>query len=164
MNPYANAIASRRLPPEAVKTYEVARPRQTHSRPATCVEVGCAAHAHGWATLADERTEQGRLVAHQVRSTCRPVDVKLAPAMHARVRRYIETSEDGVTHFTFPPGQVCFAPHTVELERPSLYVVKDGDYRGNPRGTTPIIHKSGADWVEDSALHQATLVAEHQKG
>lgn len=162
---FAGATAARRLPPHAVKTYEIARPRGTHTRPATCTEVGCDARARGWRTLADERTPEGRRIAHQVRQVARPVDTVLAPAVAARVRRYVEqTTPEGITEFDFPAGQECFAAHRVALDRPALYIVREGDYRGNPRGGTPFRHHSGADWVEDSALHQLTLVEAQQKG
>lgn len=162
---FQGATTAARLPPHAVKTYEVDRPRQTHSRPATCTETGCAARRNGWVTVADERTPAGQSIAHQVRRYARPVGAVLAPAVAARVRRYIETRDpDGTTHFTFPAGQECFEPHRIELERPALYIVREGDYRGNPRGGTPFVHSSGAAWVEDSALHQAGLAAEYQKG
>lgn len=163
-NALAGLTAAKRLPPQAVRTYEVDRPRDTHSRPASCVEVACQAHAMGWETLADERTPVGRQIAAQVREVARPIDVRLAPAV-ARLRRYIETTDpDGRTRFVFPAGQRCFAAHTVEIERPSLYIVRDGDHRGNPRRTPPRLHQNGADWVEDSALHQQALVAAQQKG
>lgn len=161
---FAGAVQTRRLPPHAMKTYEVDRPRETHARPATCAEVDCRARAQGWDTIADERTPGGRLVASQVRQVARPVGAPLAPSVAAHMRRYTEALVDGVTHFVFAAGQECFATHTVELERPALYIVREGDFRGNPRRTPPRIHHSGADWVEDSALHQAALAAEQQKG
>lgn len=162
---FAGATAARRLPPWAVKTYQINRPRDTHTRPATCEEASCAARANGWVTVADERTEAGRAIAWQVRRLARPVGKILSPAVAARVRRYVETiGPDGTTRFTFGAGQECFAAHRVPVERPPLYIVREGDYRGNPRGGTPFVHTSGASWVEDSALHQAGLAAEQQKG
>jgi hypothetical protein len=157
--------AMMKLPAHCTKTYEMRMPRETHTRPATCVEVGCANRAGGWVTVADERTDAGRQVAAWVRRLGRPVGAALSPVVAARVRRYVEErAADGTTHFTFPAGQECFTPHRVSLERPALYVVKDGDIRGNPRGTPERRHVRGADWVEDSALHQQAIAAEHQKG
>jgi hypothetical protein len=41
----------------------------------------------------------------------------------------------------------------VPLERPELYVVRGGDWRGNPRGE--VRRHSGPDsWVNDFAEHQ----------
>lgn len=154
-----------KLPPSAVRTYEVAMPRETHTRPATCAEAGCASRARGWVTVADERTEAGRQVAGWVRRLGRPAGARLSPVVAARVRRYVETrAPDGTTHFTFAAGQECFTSHRVTLDRAALYVVRDGDIRGNPRGTKPFVHRNGDDWVEDSALHQQVIQHEHQKG
>lgn len=154
-----------KLPAHATRTYEVRMPKATHHRPATCAEVGCDARTNGWVTVADERTEQGRLVASKVRTVSRPVGASLAPAVAARVRRYVEHRRpDGTTEFMFPAGQECFAAHTVTLDRPALYVVRDGDIRGNPRGTPEHRHVRGADWVEDSALHQQAIQLAHQRG
>lgn len=162
---FQGAAAAARLPPHAVRTYEVDRPRQTHSRPATCAEKGCTARANGWVTVADERTPAGKRIAFQVRRLARPVGAVLAPAVAARVRRYVETHDpDGTTRFAFPAGQECFEPHRIELERPALYIVRDGDFRGNPRRTDPIRFRDGSEWVESSMEHQAGLAAEHQKG
>lgn len=161
---FQGATAAARLPAHAVKTYEIDRPRDTHSRPATCAEKGCSAHRNGWVTVADEATAEGARVAALVRRVARPVSARLASAVAARVRRYVETREGTVVRFTFGPGQECFEPHTIELERPALYIVRDGDFRGNPRRSDPIRFRDGASWVESSMEHQAGLAAEYQKG
>lgn len=153
-----------KLPAHATKTYEVRMPRDTHTRPATCAEVDCERRRLGWVTVADERTVEGQQVARMVRQYGRPAGAPLAPAVAARVRRYVQTVAAGVTHFTFPAGQECFTAHRVSLDRPALYVVRDGDIRGNPRGTPEIHHARGADWVEDSALHTQVIQTAHQKG
>jgi hypothetical protein len=163
-DPFAGAVAARKLPPHAVKTYEIAMPRDTHTRPATCAEAECQARANGWVTIADETTPEGAQIAAQVRRLARPTDAVLSPVVAARVRRYTLTVVEGVSHFAFGPGQECFTPHRVKLERQGLYIVREGDYRGNPRGGTPFHHRTGAEWVEDSALHQQALAAAHQKG
>lgn len=154
-----------KLPAHATKTYEVRTAKETHTRPASCAEVGCQNRACGWITVADERTDAGQQVAATVRRFGRPVGAVLSPAVAARVRRYLEArAPDGSTHFTFPAGQECFTAHTVRLDRPALFVVRDGDIRGNPRGTPARIHARGADWVEDSALHQQAIQLAHQRG
>ena len=50
----------------------------------------------------------------------------------------------GLTVFRFEAYQRCFADHQT---RPELYVVRDGDYRGNPTGRKRQ-HTSAADWVD----------------
>ena len=70
----------------------------------------------------------------------------------------------GLTEFTFEAGQTCFVEHRVPLEREPLYVVRDGDWRGNPRGTAPRIHTRPDDWVDDFAEHQQRLADRFEQG
>lgn len=132
------------LPAADYVTYQIAAPRSTHHRPASCAEARCAAHEHGWRSTVDERTDLGQAQAHYVRSESG--------------RRYSEhQNEAGLTVFEFPASQRCFAQHTVPLDRPPLFVVRDGDWRGNPRHTEPRVHARPADWVDDFATHQDRL-------
>jgi hypothetical protein len=133
------------LPASEYRTYAIAAPRATHYRPASCAEARCAAHEHGWRSTVDERTDLGRAQARYVRLESG--------------RRYTEHRDEGsgLTVFEFRPGQRCFSAHQVSLDRPPLYVVRDGDWRGNPRGTEPRVHARPEDWVEDFATHQDRL-------
>ena len=86
-------------------------------------------------------------------------------------RRFVESrvlSDEGVplTAFRFEAGQRCFRAdeHRARLERPEIYLVRDGDWRGNPRGTEPRRHASAADWVDDFANHQETLANRLKEG
>jgi hypothetical protein len=140
--------------PEQMKTYQVASPITSHRRRADCddMEVNCAAHRNGWITVVDESTDLGRRQAAYIRQECRPTTAELA--VSAGVRRYIESrTPAGWTEFRFPAGQLCFAQHTARLHRPDIFIVRDGDTRGNPRGTDPYIHTEGEHWVEDHAEH-----------
>lgn len=125
-------------PPQAYKTYQIVSPISTHHRPATCAEVGCAAYEHGWQTRV-EGLSPGLL--HLARTSGRTyVELQVAA---------------GETWLVFEAGQPCFRAktHTVPLERPELYVVRGGDWRGNPRGD--VRRHSGPDsWVNDFAEHQ----------
>jgi hypothetical protein len=133
------------MAPGEYKTYQILTPRGTHYRPGSCAEAECAAHLNGWRTVVDERTELGQAQGHYVR--------------RESGRRFLEeTGEDGLTVFTFEAGQRCFAEaHQVPLGRPELYVVRDGDWRGNPRGTEPYRHAGPDNWVDDFATHQDRL-------
>jgi hypothetical protein len=65
----------------------------------------------------------------------------------------------------FEAGQPCFPPaSTAPLARPELYVVRDGDRRGNPRGTKARLHQRPELWQEDFAEHQQTLADAQQRG
>lgn len=141
------------LPAHAYKTYQIAAPRSTHFRRATCAEVGCINHANGFKVPVDETTELGQRQAYYIR--------------HDRTRSYTEyrgevAGETGLTVFQFPAGTVCFAQHQMRLDRPELFLVRLGDHRGNPTGERPYQHSRPELWVEDFAEHQQKL-ADHQE-
>jgi hypothetical protein len=139
------------LPAAAMKTYQIVAPLSTHWRPATCGEVNCPNYLNGWKTVVDETTELGRAQAHYIRS-------------ESKRKFTVAFLEGGLTRFIFEAGQRCFAEHQARLDRPELYVVRDGDWRGNPRGTEPRRHARPADWVDDFANHQQRIAEQIQKG
>jgi hypothetical protein len=141
-----------RIPPvgpvTAYKSYEIAAPRATHSRPATCAEVNCGAHIHGWATSLVPGSDDERFL----RRVCRG-------EVDAHRRHFTEHPQpDGFVRFVFPPGQTCFAirSHRLPVGRPEIFVVRDGDWRGNPTGTRRT-HTRPEHWVEDFAEHQQRI-------
>lgn len=138
------------LPMGAYKTYQIVTPLHSHFRPATCAEVECEAHAHGWITRVDEATELGQRQAHYIRQQSG--------------RAFREQREaSGLTSFVFQAGQKCFQQHRVRLERPEIYVRRDGDWRGNPTGNV-VRHQRPADWQEDFAEHQDRIATELERG
>ena len=127
-------------PAHVYKTYQIVSPLSTHWRDGTCEEAGCKGYEFGWQTAVDEATDLGARQAHYIR--------------RQSGRRFTERrTEIGLTAFVFEPGQTCFATHKVPLERPELYVVRGGDWRGNPRGDVRR-HSSPDAWVDDFATHQ----------
>lgn len=142
-----------RLPVGAMKTYALKQPAATHFRRATCAEVDCDLHLNGWKTEIDESTELGQSQAYYIRNSSG--------------RRYVEDRNirPGMTVFTFEAGQTCFGSirHQVSLERPPLYVVRGGDWRGNPDGSVRT-HANGDDWVDDFANHQQNLADQIEQG
>jgi hypothetical protein len=150
------------LGPAAMKTYAVSSPITTHHRDATCAEVECVNHERGWVTVIDETTDLGAKQARYIRQVCRPVGAQVVVKVRAR---YTEArTAAGWTEFTFGPGQECFIPHKVPLGRPEIYVVRDGDSRGNPRGTLPRRHDRAEHWVEDMAGHLDGLKTLTERG
>jgi hypothetical protein len=134
------------LPIGAYQTYSITAPRDTRVR-AACEQVGCAAWRHGWESTIDESTELGQDQARYIRMQSR--------------RTFRETRTDaGLTVFRFESGQRCFANHET---RPEIYVVRDGDWRGNPTGLART-HRRPADWVEDFGLNQQRLGDQQQRG
>lgn len=131
------------LPPVAMKTYAISAPRESHWREAPCSEVGCLAHENGWESYVDESTPLGQRQAYYIRRNSG--------------RGFKESrNEYGITVFSFGPGQECFQAHQIHLDRPEFYLVRGGDWRGNPRGDT-FQHSSPDNWVEDFAEHQDGL-------
>jgi len=129
------------LPPQFLKSYVLLSPRDTTVVQA-CKDAGCLMWAHGWESVIDERTARGREQAQWIRYRS------------GREFRELAGSESGITVFRFPAFQRCFANHKT---RPAIGLVRGGDWRGNPRGERRV-HKTLADWQEDSAIHQGRLV------
>lgn len=126
--------------PRFMRTFQITAPIASHYRVGTCEESGCLAHHNGWKSLIDESSSLGQQQANYIRK-------------HAR-RKYTEQKDpNGKTEFVFEAGQTCFAQHKVPLERPALYIVKDGDFRGNPTGFSRR-HTKPEHWVEDFSEHQ----------
>jgi len=137
-----------KLPVAAVQTYQVASPADTLIV-AACETVGCAAYRNGWDTIVDEATELGRTQAQFIRS-----------GGTGRSYRELGPNAEGRTVFRFDGHQRCFADHQT---RPELYVVRHGDWRGNPSGRRRQ-HARPADWVEDFAEHQDRIQTAIQQG
>lgn len=131
------------------KTYSVVAPLSTHFRAATCAEVGCPHYVNGWRVRVESLTPD---LLHAARNAG---------------RRYAEQRvAEGETWLVFEAGQPCFKAreHQTRIERPELYVVRDGDHRGNPRRTKARLHQRPENWVEDFAEHQQKLADEIEKG
>lgn len=138
---------------EHMKTYEIRAPLTSHWRVGTCAEDNCAAYERGWRTTVDEGTDLGRGQAYYIRKQSG--------------RKFVETRDDvsgTLTIFEFESGQKCFREHQVRLDRTELFIVRDGDFRGNPRGSEALKHARPADWVDDFAEHQATLADRLERG
>jgi hypothetical protein len=151
-----------RIPPQmgaaAYKTYEVRSPLATHFRPATCAEVDCPHYLNGWGVrigaLPPETQAEVRAATYEV---------------EGRTYRYAYVEQEmtpGEPWLLFKPGQPCFKArtHLTRMDRTPLYLVRDGDWRGNPRGTRARLHQRPDNWVEDFAEHQQKLADEIEKG
>lgn len=133
-----------KLEPADMKTYEILAPAATHWRPAACEDVQCDAFMKGWRTIVDETTDLGKGQAYYIRKSS---------------GRKFQESRDaaGLTVFEFSAFQRCFRQHKERTDKPELFIVREGDYRGNPRGTRARQHARPADWVDDFAGHQQAL-------
>lgn len=133
------------LPVQAMETYEVVSPVQTHTRPARCHDVDCPNYINGWATVVDVGTDLGRRQADWIR-------------LHS-ARHYNSEQVGDTVRFVFAAGQTCFADHRVPLDRPALYVKRGGDWRAR---TSEPVQMRAVDWVDDFANHQE-LIADRQR-
>lgn len=134
------------LPVGAYQTYSISAQRDV-AVVAACEQVGCAAWQYGWESKIDESTQLGQQQAHYIR--------------HVSGRTFREQKTgDGLTVFRFEAHQRCFAEHRTN---PEIYLVRDGDWRGNPTGRRRQ-HTRPADWVEDFGEHQQRIVDQQQKG
>jgi len=138
-----------KAPAEAFKTYEVAQPTRTHTRPGTCAEVNCANRERGWKTVVDVSTELGKKQAQYIR-------------MHSG-RAYSHTQAGTIVTFVFSPGQTCFSEHRVSLQREPLFRIIGGDWRGNPLGL-PTQRLRPADWLDSFGEHQLSIKTAREKG
>lgn len=121
-----------KLPVQAMQTHHILAPTSTHFRRATCEEIGCLPFHHGW-VLPLEGLDEG----------------DIWQARNAGRRYHQQTNEDGAHFLYFEAGQPCFraATHTKRVDRPELFIVRNGDWRGSD-GEEPI-RFSGADaWAD----------------
>jgi hypothetical protein len=117
-------------PASAYQTFSIqSRPDQAVRT--VCEQVACEAWRQGWESLIDESTDLGKDQAAYIRM------------QSGRTFREQRTAA-GLTVFRFESGQRCFADHKT---RPELYLVRDGDHRGNPTGRVRQ-HTRAQDWVE----------------
>lgn len=140
-------------PASAYQTFEIRTPKGPEFwRPATCEQVDCEAWRCGWVT----KVPAG--------------NADLITAVTTSGRPFNETTEPGAAEreFLFAPGTECFRSSThrkpVRPELPQLFVVRDGDHRGNPRGTAPRIHQRPEDWVEHHQEVTAAVVERIERG
>jgi sugar phosphate isomerase/epimerase len=142
------------LPASAYRTFQIVSPISTHWRPATCEEAECSDHARGWKSVIDETTELGQKQAHYIRK------------MSGRKFTESHDEQPGLTVFTFEAGQRCFksGQHKVPLGRPEHYLVKGGDWRGNPTGAPTRKHSKPEHWVEDMAENLDKLRSAQERG
>lgn len=133
--------------PAAYRTYRLAAPLATHWRTASCAEVDCQHHLHGWATTVLAGSADEALVRQSGR------------------RWTAERLPGGMVRYVFPAGQRCFAAstHRLPLDRPARCLVRGGDWRANLGVVRD--HGERTDlWVEDFATHQNKIIEAIERG
>lgn len=135
-------------PVSAYQTFQIAAPLATHWREATCAEVACEQYLTGWRVRLDFLSDADRW------------------AIHNSGRHFVRHDvAAGETWLAFEAGQPCFraSEHRLPLGRPELYVVRDGDWRGNPTGSV-YQHKRADDWVDQFSTNQDKLAEAIERG
>lgn len=138
------------LPSKAYTTFQVKAPKGGYVK-ATCEDVECDQYARGWLMKIDLNTELGQKQAHYIK--------------HLSGRSYKVTDQrNGLVTLEFRPGQPCFQEHKVRNDLPETFLVRGGDYRGNPLGIKTRVHTKPEHWVEEFAENQDRLKTAIERG
>lgn len=143
------------LPASAMKTYSIRQPLSTHFRAVGCKEAGCLNYLFGWRIHIEPiaKRPNGELVLRDIKQSGR--------------RFRVVDEGPGQTYWVFEAGQLCFdgqaGRHKVPVGKPALFVVRGGDWRGNPRGEQRV-HHNMADWVDDMSEHRDKLMTRLAQG
>lgn len=136
---------------EVYQTFQVTSPIATHTRKGSCEEAECPQYARGWRMKLDLTTDLGQKQAYYIK--------------HSSGRSYkVVGQADGLVELEFSANQPCFQEHRVRLDRPEIYRVKGGDFRGNPLRTLTRVHKKAEYWVEEFAETQDKINRVIEKG
>ncbi len=114
------------------QTYQIKAPIATHWRKATCAEIECAHYLNGWRVRLESLPPE---MVHAARNSGRKF-----------TELHVSAEENWLV---FEAGQACFqeSAHKVPLDRQELFIVRDGDWRGNPTGRVRQ-HTNPEHWVE----------------
>lgn len=141
-----------RIPPQGrvqdYKTYQIVSPLSTHWETATCAQVDCPDYLHGWRVKIEGLPQE---MIHAARTSGR----KFSELEISRNEHWL----------VFEAGQPCFraAEHRRLLDKQEIFIVRDGDFRGNPTGNVRR-HSRPDDWQEDFAEHQDKLARQIEQG
>lgn len=144
-----------RIPPKmgtrAYMTFASRSPLATHSRKATCAEVGCRHYQEGWTIPLKGIDPQLEYVARHAGRQFREVDG-------------VDFGIGEGRYLVFPPGQPCFRSesHRVSLERAAFYFVGRGDHRSFD--IRQAAQRSEENWIDQFANHQAKLREVQERG
>ena len=130
-----------------MQTYGITAPLSTHFRDGDCKEANCKAYQFGWMTKIDEATDLGRHQGYYIR--------------HDSKRKFREEHDGALTIFIFEAGQQCFGQHKLRIDRPEIFSVQGGDWRGF---TTEARLMSPNNWVEHNIETLDSIRRAHQRG
>lgn len=138
------------LPPQVFRTWTLKRPRTVDFwRDATCAEVNCLRYRNGWRQVLDLGTRDGLRGAEWITRSSR--------------RKFTREQAGNQVTFTFERGQRCFERHKVARERDPIFIVRDGDRRGNPTGRRRV-HTRGEDWRDHMQENLSAVAEDRRRG
>lgn len=124
------------LPVNKMVTHAIVAPLTTHWRKASCEEVGCLDFHNGWGLNTAGISDNAVWLAKTSGRTFT-----------------VEYDDNGAEVLLFESGQPCFraSEHRIRIDREELFILRNGDWRGNPdgAGAWPLVF-SGADAWKDS--------------
>lgn len=134
--------------PQDYRTFQITSPLSTHWEPATCVQVQCGQYTNGW----------------RVRVEGLPPEMLHSAKTAGRKYTELRVAEDE-NWLVFEAGQPCFgsSKHRRLLDRQELFIVRDGDWRGNPTGRVRK-HTRPEDFIDEMQENQGRLAELHQQG
>ena len=86
--------------------YQITWPKDSHFRKATCEEVDCPHFMGGWITRVVIGSPQDKYIKQD----------------KSRKQVGVKTTEAEIDYY-YEPGQECFRPHTLKIERPPFFTV-----------------------------------------
>lgn len=135
----SGVVLNRGVPKYDVGAYQTYGVKRLNWRIATCREVNCPHREHGWQQAIDLNTPLGQDQARHIK-------------YHAG-RTYTKVSQaEGIVVLAFAAGQNCFTEHRVPVDEKTIYVLRDGDHRGNPTGRKRVL--SPIAWRDDFGENQ----------
>lgn len=142
------------LGPEYYQSYTASMPLSSHWRRALCEEVDCSDFLSGFVFTCDISNELGvkqyQYLAKQ--------DKDRSPS--------IQRVSEHIFKFVYKPGTPCMkrGDHRLPIGKEPIFLVRGGDWRGNPRQIATRRHTSAEFWVEDFAQNQDRITTTIQKG
>lgn len=128
--------------PPRMATFGLRQRPIPRSRIASCAEVECPQHVHGWRSLISRADPMFAERVLYIRNDSG--------------RHFTETElPDGSVWFDFPAEQECFAEHHADVA--TFYVVRD--WRQDPTGVPWRKHSGPDPWVDECATNQDLLAA-----
>lgn len=147
---FGNSRVLPELPLGQMRSYSIRQPIGSHKIRVGCKVFQCQEYVEGWRTIVPADSPQAQYIESL---QCG--------------RKYRKTIPGpGLVEYTFSPGQECFTSsqygHYLALERPSIFKIRNGDWRGNPDGRDWTV--SPQAWVDAFGENLQSISDFHERG